>query len=162
MVATHTNSSLTTNLVGWRRSWQLSSWWRLPERSEDYSTSLWCRTGNHNCTRFLCHPIVWWGRHLQKKRARGWFEITCRLLKIFRTISNILENDLKHVSNVNIVLKFADNTNFLVYQNKLTYVRLSVEYDAIKLWAKRNELIINVSKTKEIIFRSASTSSDWK
>jgi len=63
----------------------------------------------------------------------------------------ILESDLKPVSNVNIVFKYADDTNLLVPEH--TDVQLCEEYEAIKLWALRNKMIINVSKTKEIVFR---------
>jgi hypothetical protein len=63
----------------------------------------------------------------------------------------ILESDLKPESNVNIVFKYADETNLLVPEH--TDVQLCEEYEAIKLWALRNKMIINVSKTKEIVFR---------
>ena len=62
----------------------------------------------------------------------------------------ILESDLKPVSKVNIVFKYADNTNLLVPEH--TDVQLCDEYDAIKLWTKRNKMIINASKTNEIVF----------
>ena len=67
------------------------------------------------------------------------------------TLYIILESDLKPVSNVNIVFKYADDTNLLVPE--YTDVQLCEEYEAIKLWASRNKMIINVSKTKEIVFR---------
>jgi hypothetical protein len=63
----------------------------------------------------------------------------------------ILESDLKPVSNVNIVFKYADDTNLLVPE--YTDVQLCDEYEAIQLWALRNKMIINTSKTKEIVFR---------
>ena len=63
----------------------------------------------------------------------------------------ILESDLKPVSNVNIVFKYADDTNLLVPEH--TDVQLCDEYEAIQLWALRNKMIINASKTKEIVFR---------
>jgi len=63
----------------------------------------------------------------------------------------ILESDLKPVSNVNIVFKYADDTNLLVSAH--TDVQLCDEYETIKLWALRNKMIINASKTKEIVFR---------
>jgi len=63
----------------------------------------------------------------------------------------ILESDLKPISNVNIVFKYADDTNLLVPEH--TDVQLCDEYKAIKLWALRNKMIINASKTKEIVFR---------
>ena len=77
----------------------------------------------------------------------------------------ILESDLKPVSNVNIVFKYADDTNLLVPKN--TEVQLCDEYEAIQLWALRNKMIINASKTKEIVFAaqildSASTCQHFK
>jgi hypothetical protein len=63
----------------------------------------------------------------------------------------ILESDLKPISKVNIVFKYADDTNLLAPEH--TDVQLCEEYEAIKLWALRNKMIINVSKTKEIVFR---------
>ena len=67
------------------------------------------------------------------------------------TLYIILESDLKPLSQVNIVFKYADDTNLLVPEH--TDVQLNEEYEAIKLWAVRNRMIINVSKTKEIVFR---------
>ena len=46
---------------------------------------------------------------------------------------------------------YADDTNFLVPEH--TDVQLCDEYEAIQLWALRNKMIINASKTKEIVFR---------
>ena len=57
---------------------------------------------------------------------------------------------MKPVSNVNIVLKYADDTNLLVPEH--TDVQLCDEYEATQLWALRNKMIINASKTKEIVF----------
>jgi len=47
-------------------------------------------------------------------------------------------------------VQYADDTNLLVPEH--TDVQLCDEYEAIKLWALRNEMIINASKTKEIVF----------
>jgi Reverse transcriptase (RNA-dependent DNA polymerase) len=63
----------------------------------------------------------------------------------------ILESDLKPVSPINIVFKYADDTNLLVPEH--TDVQLGEEFEAIQLWALRNKMIINTSKTKEIVFR---------
>ena len=66
------------------------------------------------------------------------------------TLYIILESDLKPKSNVNIVFKYADDTNLLVPEH--TDVQLCEEYEAIKIWALCNRMIINASKTKEIVF----------
>jgi len=71
--------------------------------------------------------------------------------RIGPTFYIILESDLKPVSNVYIVFKYADDTNPLVPEH--TDVQLCDEYEAIKLWALRKKMIINASKTKKIVFR---------
>ena len=48
------------------------------------------------------------------------------------------------------MFKYADDTNLLVPEH--TDVQLCDEYEAIQLWALRNKMIINASKTKEIVF----------
>jgi hypothetical protein len=63
----------------------------------------------------------------------------------------ILESDLKPLSIINIIFKYADDTNLLVPEH--TDVQLCDEYESIKIWAKRNKMLINDSKTKEIVFR---------
>jgi len=70
---------------------------------------------------------------------------------IVPTFYIILESGLKPVSNVNIVFKYADDTNLLVPEH--TDVQLGDEYEAIILWVLRNKMIINASKTKKIVFR---------
>jgi hypothetical protein len=58
---------------------------------------------------------------------------------------------LKPFSTINIVCKYADDINLLVPEH--TEVQICDEYEAVCAWAVRNEFIINVSKTKEIVFR---------
>jgi hypothetical protein len=64
---------------------------------------------------------------------------------------NVYESDLKPLSSDNIIFKYADDTNLLVPEH--TDVQLCDEFDAIQKWAVRNKMIINVAKTKEIVFR---------
>ena len=62
-----------------------------------------------------------------------------------------MEGDLKSKSIFNVNFKYADDTNLLVPQH--TDVPLNDEFDAIKLWAINNKMIINITKTKELVFR---------
>jgi len=50
-----------------------------------------------------------------------------------------------------LYFKYSNYTNLLVPEH--TDVKLRDEYEAIKLWALRNKMIINAFKTKEIVFR---------
>jgi hypothetical protein len=49
------------------------------------------------------------------------------------------------------IFKFADDTNFLVPQH--TDIQMNEEFNALQLWASKNKMIINIGKTKEIVFR---------
>ena len=60
-----------------------------------------------------------------------------------------MESDLHPLSRLNIMFKYADDTNLLVPQN--TDIPLSDEFSHIQLWAKCNGLIINFDKTKELV-----------
>jgi len=62
----------------------------------------------------------------------------------------ILESDLKPVSNVNIVFKYADDTNLFVPEH--TDVQLCDEYEAIKLWALRNKIALLMLLRKNKLF----------
>ena len=65
-----------------------------------------------------------------------------------------LESELKPISNINLIFKYADDTNLLVPE--CTDVQLCDEFDrfdAILKWADVNKMIVNTSKTKEIVFR---------
>jgi ribonuclease P/MRP protein subunit RPP40 len=64
---------------------------------------------------------------------------------------SVYESDLKPLSSVNTIVKHADDTNLLVPEH--TDVQLCDEFDAIRRWAFRNKMIINVVRTKEIVFR---------
>jgi hypothetical protein len=63
----------------------------------------------------------------------------------------LLEGDLKPISSNNIIFKYADDTNLLVPEH--TDVQLTDEFEAIRTWASDNKMVINISKTKEIVFR---------
>ena len=65
-----------------------------------------------------------------------------------------MESDLKLKSPCNMLLKYADDTNLAVPE--LTDVTLSDEFSHIKQWAYHNKMIINESKTKEIVLRRPS------
>jgi Reverse transcriptase (RNA-dependent DNA polymerase) len=67
------------------------------------------------------------------------------------TLYIIMESDLKSSSQFNIIFKYADDTNLLVPQH--TDIQMDEEFEAIKLWASNNKMIINMAKTKEIVFR---------
>jgi hypothetical protein len=58
---------------------------------------------------------------------------------------------LKPISNINLLFKYADDTNLLVPE--CTDVQLCDEFHAILKWAEVNKMIVNTSKTKEIVFR---------
>ena len=49
------------------------------------------------------------------------------------------------------MFKFADDTNLLVPER--TDVSLQSEFANVIDWAKQNKMVINFSKTKEIVFR---------
>lgn len=66
------------------------------------------------------------------------------------TLFSIMISDLKPISTENFLVKFADDLTLLVPE--LSDTELSDEYYAIKQWAQLNKMIINTSKTKEIVF----------
>ena len=53
--------------------------------------------------------------------------------------------------SVNILLKYADDTSLLVPSDSDT--DLVDEFDNIKRWAAQNHMVINLLKTKELVFR---------
>ena len=67
------------------------------------------------------------------------------------TLYLILESDLEPKSRINKIFKYADDTNLLVPE--LTDVELCDEFLAIQNWAQINKMIINIAKTKELVFR---------
>jgi len=61
----------------------------------------------------------------------------------------VMAKDLRALSKVNRLLKYA--TSLLVPSN--SDVELDDEFENVKQWAKDNRMILNSSKTKEIVFR---------
>ena len=70
------------------------------------------------------------------------------------TLYLVMECDLQPKSVVNLLLKYADDTNVLVSEN--TDVELAGEFRHVIQWADDNKMIINQSKTREIVFRRPS------
>jgi len=66
------------------------------------------------------------------------------------TLYVVITSDLKPLSVINILFKFADDTTFLVPEN--TDINISVEFEHFRCWAKDNHMIKNLLKTKEIAF----------
>ena len=52
---------------------------------------------------------------------------------------------------MNIMVKYADNTNVLVPSD--SDIDLLKEFNHVKLWAEDNKMLISLVKTKEIVFR---------
>lgn len=63
----------------------------------------------------------------------------------------VLESDLKAKSPINLIFKYADDTNLLVPE--CTDVQIQEEFEAILEWAAANKMTVNMTKTKEIVFR---------
>ena len=63
----------------------------------------------------------------------------------------IMESDLRTLSHRNLLCKYADDTNLIVPGN--SDIGLHDEFSHICNWAKANKMIINLGKTKEIVFR---------
>ena len=61
-----------------------------------------------------------------------------------------MESDLRTLSHRNLLSKYADDTNLIVPGN--SDMGLHGEFSHIN-WAKPNKMIINLRKTKEIVFR---------
>ena len=52
---------------------------------------------------------------------------------------------------MNVLVKYADDTNLLVPSD--SDLDLSTEFDDIKQWAMENRMVVNILKTKEVVFR---------
>ena len=52
---------------------------------------------------------------------------------------------------MNVLVKYADDTNLLVPSD--SDIDLTEKFNHVKQWAEKNRMIINVLKTKEIVFR---------
>lgn len=62
----------------------------------------------------------------------------------------LMESDLHPLSDKNMIFKFADDTNLLVSER--SDISMKDEFTNIQDWACRNKMVINLSKTKEIVF----------
>lgn len=62
----------------------------------------------------------------------------------------LMESDLRPISMNNFLFKFADDTNLLVPEK--SDITMKEEFENVLDWARRNKMIINFSKTKEIVF----------
>lgn len=74
------------------------------------------------------------------------------------TLYITFESDLKPISNINVIMKYADDTNLLVPEH--TDVPMKDEFEAVMQWASSNKMVINLAKTKEIVFRRPSPKLD--
>jgi hypothetical protein len=65
------------------------------------------------------------------------------------SLFTVMVSDLKPLSGNNDLVKFADDLTLIVPEYSDT--DLATEFNAVKLWAEANKLVINV-KTKELVF----------
>ena len=63
----------------------------------------------------------------------------------------IYASDLRTLSVQNVVIKFADDTTLI--SPACSDVDISQEFDHLYSWSLQNKLAVNISKTKELIFR---------
>jgi len=63
----------------------------------------------------------------------------------------VMAKDLKAVSPINRLFTYADDTTVLVPSD--LDVGLEDEFENVKQWAKDNKMILNITKTKETVFR---------
>jgi len=67
------------------------------------------------------------------------------------TLYVVMKNDLHALSQLNDLFKYADDTTLLIPEH--TDTDIGVEFSHIKAWASANHLSLNLTKTKEIVFR---------
>ena len=67
----------------------------------------------------------------------------------------VMESDLRTLSPKNIVTKYADDTYVLVPAD--SDIGLLQEFNHVNQWTKDNKMIIDLLKTKEIVFRRPNT-----
>ena len=70
------------------------------------------------------------------------------------TLYIIFKSDLKTLSDLNKLCKYADDTNLLVPEK--TDIDITAEFNNIIQWTVSNKLALNKSKTKQIVFRRPS------
>ena len=66
------------------------------------------------------------------------------------TLFTVMVSDLHPKSSKNIIVKFANDTTVVVPEK--SDVSLPEEFDHIKVWATVNRMILNLIKTKELVF----------
>ena len=66
------------------------------------------------------------------------------------TLYVVMKSDLKTVSDSNIILKYADDLDLLVPEH--SPVDITEEFNNVQNWAVANKMIINLQKTKELVF----------
>ena len=64
---------------------------------------------------------------------------------------SVIGSDLKPINESVFMFKFADDMDFVTIMNN--YQAVGVELKNVEDWASRNNMTLNMSKTKEIIFR---------
>ena len=66
------------------------------------------------------------------------------------TLWLVMASDFHPLSNVNIIVKYADDVNLLVPEN--TYMQLHDKFAHIQQWADEDGMVLNLIKTKEMVF----------
>ena len=66
------------------------------------------------------------------------------------SLFTLMISDLKPVTDQNDMCKYADDLTLIVPEN--SDVSIEIEFQTIQQWAAANKLMINLSKTKEIVF----------
>ena len=61
----------------------------------------------------------------------------------------VMESDLCTLSAMNVLVKYADDTDLLVPSD--SDLDLSTKFDNIKQWAIKNRMVVNILKTKEVV-----------
>ena len=94
-----------------------------------------------------------------KALRHGSHSVTCNYTNVWvsalsgtgPTLYTIMKCDLHALSETNDIFKYADDTTLLVPQH--TDIELDIESNHVKSWAATNQLTLNLSKTKELVFK---------
>ena len=65
-------------------------------------------------------------------------------------VYSIMASDLRTTSDINQLFKHADDTTLI--SPEYTDIELHEEFDNIQKWATNNKMLINLDKTKELVF----------
>ena len=87
------------------------------------------------------------GAHFQTARSQR----HRRKSRAYTALPSLVRYTNRPFSAINDIFKYADDTTLLVPQH--TGVELDVEFQNVKAWAAANCLKLNLSKTKEIVFK---------